>query len=345
MSDDFDWKKIAVAAGKVVAGVGKVAAGATGGPAAAQGVADAETGIYGALDGFGVQVPGAAEAGPAAKEPPQVTPAAKEVSPKAAQAIPGVSPPAPKVTPQLSAPSLVATPLGTAALDMQTLAPERTPRSPPMRTEVTPSVAVQPQKVSPEMSPAVPPDAPSRGRSRATKPDWRSPWRSTDCPSRSAIPRRRPAGPLRPSRPTPAPGRHRGDGRSANAHGRVLHARADGDIIEFHWSNFGCEGRDRRLLAHDTAYGNDTERTIAIGRTLENEIQLGPRILCELRIALAFRFQGGGAALSRSGNRLAVHMISHITCGGRLDFRLRTTRRRGRRSGLEPATEIRVTHR
>mgnify|MGYP000899036413 CR=1 FL=1 len=162
MSDDFDWKKIAVAAGKVVAGVGKVAAGATGGPAAAQGVADAETGIYGALDGFGVQVPGAAEAGPAAKEPPQVTPAAKEVSPKAAPATPGVSPPAPKVTPQLSAPSLVARPPGTAAIDMQTLAPERTQGSPPMRTEVTPSVAVQPQKVSQEMSPAVPPDAPSR---------------------------------------------------------------------------------------------------------------------------------------------------------------------------------------
>jgi hypothetical protein len=162
MSDDFDWKKIAVAAGKVVAGVGKVAAGATGGPAAAQGVADAETGIYGALDGFGVQVPGAAEMGPAAKEPPQVTPAAKEVSPKAAPATPGVSPPTPKVTPQLSAPSLVATPPGTAALDMQTLAPERTPGSPPMRTEVTPSAAVQPQKVSQEMSPTVPPDAPSR---------------------------------------------------------------------------------------------------------------------------------------------------------------------------------------
>jgi hypothetical protein len=162
MSDDFDWKKIAVAAGKVVAGVGKVAAGATGGPAAAQGVADAETGIYGALDGFGVQVPGAAEAGPAAKEPPQVTSAAKEVSPKAGTATPGVSPPAPKVTPQLSAPSLVATPPGTTGLDMQTLAPERTPGSPPMRTEVTPNVAVQPQKVSQEMSPAVTPDAPSR---------------------------------------------------------------------------------------------------------------------------------------------------------------------------------------
>lgn len=162
MSDDFDWKKIAVAAGKVVAGVGKVAAGATGGPAAAQGVADAETGIYGALDGFGVKVPGAAEAGPAAKEPPQVTPAAKEVSPKAATATPGVSPAAPKVTPQLSAPSLVATPPGTPPLDMQTLAPERTPGSPPMRTEVTPSMAVSPQRVSQEMSPAVPPDAPSR---------------------------------------------------------------------------------------------------------------------------------------------------------------------------------------
>ncbi len=162
MSDDFDWKKIAVAAGKVVAGVGKVAAGATGGPAAAQGVADAEMGIYGALDGFGVQVPGAAEAGPAAKEPPQVTPAAKEVSPKAAPATPGVSPPASKVTSQLSAPSLVATAPVTAALDMQTLAPERTPDSPPMRTEVTPSVAVQPQKVSQKMSPTVTPDAPSR---------------------------------------------------------------------------------------------------------------------------------------------------------------------------------------
>ncbi len=162
MSDDFDWKKIAVAAGKVVAGVGKVAAGATGGPAAAQGVADAETGIYGTLDGFGVKVPGAADAGPTAKETSQVTPAAKEVSPKAAPATPAVSLPAPRVTPGLAAPSLVATPPGTAALDMQTLAQERTPGSLPIRTEVTPSVAVQPQKVSQDMSPAVPPDAPSR---------------------------------------------------------------------------------------------------------------------------------------------------------------------------------------
>lgn len=158
MSDDFDWKKIAVAAGKVVAGVGKVAAGATGGPAAAQGVADAETGIYGALDGFGVKVPGAADAGPAAKETPQVTPTAKDVSPKAAPATSAMSPPAPRVTPGLAAPSLVATPPGTAALDMQTLAPERTPGSLPIRTEVTPSVAVQPQNVSQDMSPAVLPD-------------------------------------------------------------------------------------------------------------------------------------------------------------------------------------------
>ncbi len=162
MSDDFDWKKIAVAAGKVVAGVGKVAAGATGGPAAAQGVADAETGIYGTLDGFGVKVPGAADAGPAAKETPQVTPTAKDVSPKAAPATSAMSPPAPGVTPGLAAPSLVATPPGTAALDMQTLAPERTPGSLPIRTEVTPSVSVQPQKVSQDMSPAVPPNAPSR---------------------------------------------------------------------------------------------------------------------------------------------------------------------------------------
>ncbi len=136
MSEDFDWKKIAVAAGKLVAGVGKVAAGATGGPAAAQGVADAETGIYGALDGFGVQVPGAAQGAPAdaQKVTPQVTPPA-----------PVVTPPAPKMTPPVNGSSLVATPPGTTSpLDMRTALPEVTGEP----SEVTSGVAAQLLKVT-----------------------------------------------------------------------------------------------------------------------------------------------------------------------------------------------------